>query len=153
MALLVWQDDLNTGIEVIDHQHRCIVEMLNRLQAAQRDSARPALAEVIDSLIAYTLSHFAFEEQLMEEAGYAFSRAHKRVHEIFGQRVADYRQRFQAGEDICDELRALLGRWLFNHFRSDDQAYAESVKQHLARFNPPPPRAGWLSRTLDRLFD
>ena len=29
MALLVWQDDLNIGIDVIDQQHRRIIEMLN----------------------------------------------------------------------------------------------------------------------------
>ena len=31
MALLLWQDDLNTGIEVIDDQHRRIVSMINQL--------------------------------------------------------------------------------------------------------------------------
>lgn len=34
MALLIWQDDLDTGIEVIDHQHRRIVEMINHLHVA-----------------------------------------------------------------------------------------------------------------------
>ena len=28
MALLLWQDNLNTGIQVIDDQHRRIVEIL-----------------------------------------------------------------------------------------------------------------------------
>ncbi|KAG1461099.1 hypothetical protein G6F57_014208 [Rhizopus arrhizus] len=71
------------------------------------------------------MSHFAFEEELMEEAGYPFCAAHKRVHEVFIKRVAEYRLRFQAGEDISDELRTMLSRWLFNHIRGDDQAYAE----------------------------
>jgi len=35
MALLLWQDDLNTGIEVIDDQHRRIVHMINQLHQAQ----------------------------------------------------------------------------------------------------------------------
>lgn len=35
MALLVWQDDLNIGIDVIDQQHRRIIEMLNHLHVAQ----------------------------------------------------------------------------------------------------------------------
>ena len=104
MALLVWQDDLNTGIEVIDQQHRRIVEMLNHLYNAQRSMERTVVGEVVD----YTLSHFAFEEELMEEAGYAFCAAHKRVHEVFVKRVSEYRMRFQAGEDITDELRTML---------------------------------------------
>ncbi len=152
MALLVWQDDLNTGIEVIDHQHRRIVEMINQLHAAHASLQRLAVAEVIDELIDYTLSHFAFEEELMEEAGYPFSLAHKRVHEVFGKRVGEYRLRFQAGEDICDELRSMLSRWLFNHIRGDDQAYAPQVIAHLDQFARSHQHGNWLGRTLKRLF-
>ncbi|HBK47655.1 MAG TPA: bacteriohemerythrin [Xanthomonadaceae bacterium] len=152
MALLVWQDDLNTGIEVIDHQHMRIVEMINHLQIAQKSMEKVAVAEVIDELIDYTMSHFAFEEELMEEAGYPFSHAHKRVHEIFGKRVNEYRMRFQAGEDVTDELRNMLARWLFNHIRGDDKAYAESVRRHLDQFSREHEQGGWLSRTLKRLF-
>ena len=76
MALLVWQDDLNIGIDVIDQQHRRI-EMLNHLHVAQASMRRAAVGEVIDEVVDYTMSHFAFEEELMEEAGYPFCAAHK----------------------------------------------------------------------------
>ena len=102
MALLLWQDNLNTGIQVIDDQHRRIVEMINQLHAAQTGGSQLVVAEVIDELVDYTLSHFAFEEELMEEAGYPFCAAHKRVHEVFTKRVSEYRMRFQAGEDVVD---------------------------------------------------
>lgn len=152
MALLVWQDDLNTGIDVIDQQHRRIVEMLNHLYNAQKSMERAVVAEVIDELVDYTLSHFAFEEELMEEAGYAFCAAHKRVHEVFIKRVSEYHMRFQAGEDITDELRTMLSRWLFNHIRGDDKAYAEKVKRHLNKFTREHDDGNWLGRTLKRLF-
>ena len=152
MALLGWQDDLNTGGEVIDRQHMRIVEMLNHLHVTQKSMQRVAVGEVIDELIDYTLSHFAFEEELMEEAGYPFCAAHKRVHEVFTKRVAEYRMRFSAGEDVTDELKNMLSRWLFNHIRSDDRAYADSVKQHLNRFAREHQQGGWLKRTMGRLF-
>ena len=152
MALLVWQDDLNTGVEVIDHQHMRIVEMLNHLHVTQKSMERVAVGEVIDELIDYTLSHFAFEEELMEEAGYPFCAAHKRVHEVFIKRVSEYRMRFESGEDITDDLRNMLSRWLFNHIRNDDKAYADSVKRHLNHFVREHQQGGWLSRTVKRLF-
>ncbi len=152
MALLVWQDDLNIGIDVIDQQHRRIIEMLNHLYVAQTSLQRAAVGEVIDEVVDYTMSHFAFEEELMEEAGYPFCAAHKRVHEVFIKRVSEYRMRFQAGEDISDELRTMLSRWLFNHIRGDDQAYAEQVKQHLNQFAREHQSGGWLGRTLKRFF-
>jgi len=154
MALLVWQDDLNTGIEPIDHQHMRIVEMINRLNAIHKNARRETISDVIDELVDYTLSHFAFEEELMEEAGYPFCSAHKRVHEVFTRRVVEYKMRFRAGEDIVEDLRNLLARWLFNHIRGDDQAYAPQVKQHLNRFirAQESNTGGWLERTIRRLF-
>ena len=152
MALLVWQDDLNIGIDVIDQQHRRIVEMLNHLHVAQAGLQTAVVAEVIDEVVDYTMSHFAFEEELMEEAGYPFCAAHKRVHEIFIKRVAEYRLRFQAGEDVVDELKSMLSRWLFNHIRNDDRAYSEQVRRHLDRFAREHEQGGWLARTVKRLF-
>ena len=108
--------------------------------------------EVIDELVDYTLSHFAFEEELMEEAGYPFCAAHKRVHEVFTKRVSEYRMRFQAGEDVVDELKSMLSRWLFNHIRNDDKAYSEQVRQHLDRFSRQHQQGNWLTRTVQRLF-
>ena len=131
MAHLVWQDDLNTGIQVIDNQHKRIVEMINHLRRPARQGTRGDRRgdrELVD----YTLSHFAFEETLMEDAGYQFSRAHKKIHELFIRRVSEYRVRFQAGEDVGDELKGLLSRWLFNHIRNDDAGYVDAVRHSMS---------------------
>ncbi len=152
MALLIWQDDLDTGIEVIDTQHRRIVEMINQLHAAQGRSSRDGVSEVIAELVDYTMSHFAFEEELLEEAGYPFTAAHRRVHEVFIKRVSEYRMRFEAGEDVADDLKNLLSRWLFNHIRNDDKAYSETVRRHLDHFARSHQHGSWLSRTLTRIF-
>ena len=152
MGILAWQDGLNTGIDVIDSQHQRIVAMINDLHVAHLSGTREAVGAVIEEMVDYTLSHFAFEEELMEAAGYPFCAAHKRVHDMFVRRVDDLRLRFQAGEDVVEELRSMLSRWLFNHIRSDDKAYADRVKQHLNRFARDHEDGGWLARTLGRLF-
>ena len=95
----------------------------------------------------YTLSHFAFEETLMEDAGYQFSRAHKKIHELFIRRVSEYRVRFQAGEDVGDELKGLLSRWLFNHIRNDDAGYVDAVRHSMSELVRT--RAGRLVVALD----
>jgi len=152
MAYLAWQDDLNTGIQVIDNQHKRIVEMINQLHDAQAQRLDGLVGQVIEELVDYTLSHFAFEETLLEDAGYEFTRAHKKVHELFIKRVSEYRLRFAAGEDIADELKQLLGRWLFNHIRNDDANYAESVRANLHALTRDQARGGWLSRSMQRFF-
>jgi hemerythrin len=158
MAHLVWKNELNTGIEVIDNQHKRIVDMinqLNRVRQAHRQNKKAkmeAVGNVIGEMVDYTLSHFAFEEALMEDAGYQFTRAHKRVHELFIKRVSEYQTRFQSGEDIADELHGLLSRWLVNHIRNDDAAYAPAIKSSMGMLAGDRGEGGWLSRKLKQFF-
>lgn len=152
MALITWQASLDTGIDVIDTQHRRILAMINELHHVQSSGDPEAVMGVIDELTDYTLSHFAFEEALMEDAGYAFARAHKRIHDIFAKRVQEYRARAAAGEDVGNELRSLLSRWLFNHIRTDDAHYVGAVKQRMNALAQDTAEDGWLRRSLRRFF-
>ena len=150
MALIVWTDDLSTGIPVIDNQHQRIVDYINKLHHAQEHHSREEVSVVLDELVDYTLSHFAFEESLMEEAGYNFLNAHKKVHQLFVKRVADYQQRFKIGEAIEEELIHTLRAWLINHIRNDDRDYSEDVRRNMGQ--PDAGREGWLKRKLSKIF-
>ena len=130
MAILNWVPDLNTGIEEIDRQHRRIVDYINRLYELRETPDRKLLGDVIAETVDYTLSHFAFEEGMLEEAGYMFSGPHKRVHELFIRRVTEIQQRFEAGEDVTNELHGMLSRWVFNHIRNEDRGYVDTVKTY-----------------------
>ena len=63
----------------------------------------------------------------MENAGYMFAGPHKRVHELFTRKVAEMQSRFDAGENVTQELHGMLSRWLFNHIRNEDHGYVDSV--------------------------
>lgn len=150
MNHLIWTDDLDTGIPVIDGQHRQIVSYINHLHDAREKNDRKAVGEVINDLIDYTLSHFSFEEELMIESGYPFAGPHKRVHDVFVKRVAEYQLRYKSGEDVSGELHALLMRWLVGHIKNDDAAYASTVMAHT--HSVAHKKSGWLARTLGRFF-
>ena len=130
MAIL-WTDDLNTGIDVIDKQHRRIVDYINDLELAKAKQDREAVGKVLDELVDYTLSHFAFEESLQEEAGYKYCKPHKKVHDLFVRRVNDYLERFRLGDDIVDEIHHMLTSWLINHIRRDDADYVSAVRANM----------------------
>lgn len=150
MAHIDWTPDLDTQIEVIDRQHRRIVDYINALDDAVEAGDRTQVARVLEQLVDYTLSHFAFEESLMEDAGYRFVNAHRRVHEVFTKRIADYQRRFAGGEDIGAELQKTLQTWLLNHIRNDDNDYAADVRRNMGEVEPS--AAGWLKRRLARFF-
>ena len=152
MAILAWVPELDTGIDEIDRQHRRIVDYINKLYELRESPDREALGDVIGEMVDYTLSHFVFEESLMESSGCLFSGPHKKVHELFTRKVAEMQSRFDAGEDVTDELRTMLSRWLFNHIRTDDKAYSDTVKRYLDHFSRAHQGGGWMQRTLNRLF-
>ncbi len=153
MAYLHWSNDLNTGIEVIDKQHQRIVDYLNDLDAANETGDKEVTNRVLKQLVDYTLTHFAFEEELQEKANYPFLKAHKRVHEIFTKRVAEFQQRAAAGENVAPEVLSMLKIWLVNHIKGDDADYAESVRKMLGvEGKEGKAGSGWLGAALKKFF-
>ncbi len=126
---IVWDCRLDTGIDVIDAQHKRIVDYINDLEVAKMKLDKRLVTDVIEQLIDYTQSHFGFEESMLEEAGYKFLKPHKKVHELFIKRVTEFTVRAAKGEDIADELHSMLSKWLLNHIANEDHDYAEVVKQ------------------------
>jgi hemerythrin len=149
---IVWTNDLNTGIDVIDEQHKSIADYINKLERAIQQHDRATVGRVLDELVDYTLSHFAFEESLQEEAGYKFSKPHKAVHDMLAKRVAAYQQRHNAGEDIADQLHAMLCTWLVHHIKRDDMAYVSEVKASIMNIVKDKNEGGWISRSVLRFF-
>lgn len=161
MPYIAWSDSFNTTIEEIDNQHRQLIDYINQLDDARRSGNKDAMAQVIDGLTDYTISHFAFEECLMEDAQYSFTKAHKSIHGSFIKRVGTFKDRFKAGEDIAEEFQNLLKVWLIQHIQRDDAAYVKAVKSQMVEIlsSKDEPSAGsgektggWLSRSMKKFF-
>ena len=149
MQKLKWSSELDTGVKVIDGQHRRIVDYINELQEAKDSLDKEAVHDVLDELVDYTVSHFSFEESLMEQAGYPFLGPHKKIHELFVKKVGGFVERFKNGEDVADEILVTLRKWLINHIKNEDGDYVEAVSKHMAKANK---ESGWLKRSLGRFF-
>lgn len=145
---IVWTQDLNTGIEVIDDQHKMIVDYINQLELVVKQRDRAAVGGVLVDLTDYTLSHFAFEESLQEDAGYMFAKPHKSVHEVFARRIARYQERHNGGDNVAEELHAMLVNWLIDHIKRDDMAYVSAVKGNMLKVIAEKDKGGtaWIKR-------
>lgn len=150
MAHIQWTDDLNTGIDVIDSQHLRIVQYINDLDDIHKSHDRDEVERVLDELVDYTLSHFAFEESLLEDSKYPFINGHKMVHKLFVKRIGSFQQRFKMGEDITEELLKTLKSWLINHIKSDDNDYVSFVNANMKGLNTD--KGGWFSRSVKKFF-
>ncbi len=144
------------GIAVIDNQHKRIIDYINELNNAlvYRDSEKAK--EVLSYLVDYTLSHFSFEESLMQEAGYVMLEPHKKVHESFIKRIDFFKERSLNGEEITRQLMNELQIWLINHIQHDDKDYQEAVIDMLEKKQISAAKQtaneGWLKTLTDMFF-
>ncbi|MBT3206521.1 MAG: bacteriohemerythrin [Gammaproteobacteria bacterium] len=151
MNRIEWKPEFEVGIGVIDVQHHRIVDYINTLIESKGSTQHQELALIIDSLIDYTYSHFAFEEALMEEAGYEFLTVHQQTHEAFTRRLNVLHKSFRDGMDVSDELVELLKTWLINHIMSDDQSYVAVVREKFS-VTDKMSDGGWFSKAYRRFF-
>jgi hemerythrin len=148
MAYMEWTRDLESGLPVIDEQHKRIVEFINELHDASQTGNIDETNHVMEGLLNYTVTHFEFEEDLQEKAGYPFLKAHQRIHEIFMKKVAEIRARSNKGEDVAQELLRLLKGWLASHIKGEDRDYVEAVKKLIDSDDQEV--SGWLNTLLKK---
>lgn len=129
--LLVWRDELATGINQIDRQHKLLITILNDANTSFRTQTDiPIRLKVLEDLVGYTIYHFDFEEELIESSGYGNGlpddeKAHVFEHRRFAKTVGEYLLALEQGESIDHEsLFAFLNNWLLNHVMGTDQKFA-----------------------------
>lgn len=148
MFYFVWDSSLETGIDIIDTQHRRIVDYINQLYDVIAGKDQTAVHDILEQVVNYTLTHFAFEEKMIERAGYPHTEAHREVHRLFAERMQHYRARLEKGEDVSRKLLSDLQIWLTNHIKTEDRDFASLVKAHMRGEES----RSWVAKTVSRMF-
>ncbi len=123
MALISWNDNLSIGVEVVDGQHKKMIEMVNELHAAMKAREGDAVLNLIFMGLAdYTKTHFSTEEDIMLSHEYPEYDAHKKEHEDLIAQVAELRKRADRKElNITIDLLHFLRDWVKNHIMNTDK--------------------------------
>ncbi len=128
---IVWQTSNNTGIPIVDEQHRGIVSTINSLHYfLGHGDASVAFEPTMDVLNHYTSLHFMTEEALMRAAGFGGVEDHVALHNDFMNRVRSM-ARYRASNDQVQELLVFLKDWWLKHINKNDHDYVTAVKKHL----------------------
>jgi len=123
MALLEWRQDFETGISDVDHEHRELVDLINRLHAELGGDAPDAdISAFLGEVFARISAHFALEESIMRKHSYDQYEDHKSDHEKLLDDIRDIMDDFDAGKyRAYDEALANAVRdWFVNHFKTRD---------------------------------
>lgn len=131
MRLIDWTNKYETGIDVVDEQHRGLVDIINKFyEALKKGKGSRVMNEILNDLVNYTHEHFASEEALMQEASYAKLDQHRCQHRQLLQKVERFQLEFtQQDKRITPEVRDFLKYWLVNHILQDDMEFSSAVTQ------------------------
>lgn len=78
---LIWRDEMSIDGGVIDDDHKCLIALVNDVEAIQPDAAMHALVElVIARLVTYAQVHFEREERLQARSAFTYALAHRSRH-------------------------------------------------------------------------
>lgn len=132
--LFQWDQDLNTGLDDVDQQHKNLVNIINetlQLSFEQEKIALKTIARIHDKLGAYVTVHFDTEEALMLAYGIddRHVKDHKNTHEAFKNKLEDYFSDYGALVDPkrLSNISEYLIRWLAYHILNTDKSLAEQI--------------------------
>jgi len=122
MAQIEWKDEFNLGNAAVDEEHKQLIEQINQIYD---QIAMPMDVLTIESLLAELQAdisaHFALEELLMEQSGYAEFEAHRRDHERLLDDINDLIFQFEEDPEAGKKLlKSTLSDWFGVHFNGFD---------------------------------
>jgi hemerythrin len=122
MSLIEWRETFSVGVIEVDHEHRELVAMINRLHDAMGAGAsQDAVIDALGEIFAQISAHFALEEKFMRESRYMAYAEHKEDHEILLDDLRDIMDHVEK-DGSYDEARLStdLSFWFSEHFRTHD---------------------------------
>jgi len=127
-----WRPDFNLGIEVVDNQHKKIIELINLLsEAYSNNESREKLAGVLEEMDQYADHHFHTEEQIFNGCNYPFSAEHIVIHQNFRKKVAQFKKQSENGYQVTSKVLDYLKSWFTNHILDVDREYVDLVNTNM----------------------
>ena len=127
-----WDDNFNTGLPLVDQQHRRLVELLNLLASnVAFGTGAEVIDRIFDELAEYAVYHFDSEEAIWREylTSDAAEVSHRALHSSFTKEVV----RLKTSRDsvplsaVAEETLGFLARWLASHILESDRYLAYVV--------------------------
>ncbi len=132
MSLLQWKDQYSVGIDAVDHEHKDLIKLINRLHdEIVASGSKLSIEAFFGDLFMGISAHFALEERFMRENDYDQLAQHKADHERLLDEIRDIMEDFQeSGEIGTSGLSARLDAWFSRHFETHDSRLHKALGEH-----------------------
>jgi hemerythrin len=131
-TLFKWDDSFLIGIEELDHEHKLLIDDINKLhKELDSHDEKSEIEECLGDIYARMQAHFALEEHVMKEHGYKFFDEHKREHEELLDSYTEYMVQFlnDTGVSSSNPIEDNLKHWVITHIVTSEKKMSLMVQE------------------------
>ena len=132
--LFEWNDSFLIGIEELDHEHKVLIDDINKLHEEMLGNEdKSELNKCLGEIYMHMQAHFALEERVMKRHEYPYYDEHKQEHEVFLEDYTECMVQFLNGADISvkNPIEECLKQWIVNHITTSDKKMALMVQDEV----------------------
>jgi hemerythrin len=117
MKNIEWDDSLLIGNDLIDIQHKRLIGLISAIPEEKSPGDELALEEAI----VYAETHFADEEELLEQIGYPSTSEHVDMHEKMTAILESYKRDYDEGKTDLSAFKQFMYDWIKDHIMLEDK--------------------------------
>lgn len=131
---LVWNEQYNIGVEIIDREHKKLFSILNKLFVfgRQEEKSHWVCQEAVKYFKEHAIQHFADEEDYMASIHYEGLETHRHIHKNFRERtlpaLEKELERTDYSEESISHFLSVCAGWLIGHTLIEDHAIVSGEK-------------------------
>ncbi len=128
-----WTDELKTGNDIIDGEHKQLIRAINALlDACSEGRGRQIIEKAVNFLVEYTINHFAHEEKLQLECSFPEYKEHKAFHDGYIKQIQQIKDKLtETGATIAMVADVnLKAGILINHIKTSDKRLAKFIQDN-----------------------
>ncbi|WP_031478932.1 bacteriohemerythrin [Maridesulfovibrio frigidus] len=132
MPILTWKNDYSVGVKKIDDEHKTLIDMINKAyDSVEAMKEEEILAELVDEMRNYAMTHFATEEMYMKHHKYPHAETHRKQHNEFMIHVASTDNLLSSDKNEIDPIKVFkyLADWLRNHILITDKKFGAFLNE------------------------
>ena len=133
MSQIEWKDSLSIGVELIDDEHKMLIQKLGALSDAfNQGLEQNKILKTLDFMIDYTEFHFIDEERVMTTTDYPGLDEQKKQHQEFRQTLNNILEDYQdegPTKALAESVNVFLINWLFSHIKGTDHKLGVFLKE------------------------
>jgi hemerythrin len=138
---IAWREQLSVGNNIIDEDHKYLIEIINRVEVCLTKKDMPALKAELKRLHDYSLLHFDREEKIAIAAGYQQTPGLQQSHQSLLEKLGKMQSEFLAAEqawspELTKGFADFLRNWLIDHVIKEDLLMKPALQKLSPAFAP-----------------